>query len=255
MLNRTRLHSAWRSASGVGKPAALAFLALCWSGAAAGGDLNFSEFWPEINAYYPIDERSRLLFTAAATRAMEGALEDRVTTLQDGQFTINFDYTLAPVLRKDVPQAEWSKNRLLWTRLGFDYGTSFTSGSDAFRSYTGVVELTSRYPIGEDVWLHNRLRVDFRHINGEPSQRYRARVGAEGAAVAFEHPYSPYANVELLYDTRYDKWSRTTFKTGLETPLAEDWRVEPYIALQLNKPGEEVNRVLGFGLTLKYYFR
>jgi hypothetical protein len=143
---------------------------------------------------------------------------------------------------------------LLWTRLGFEYGTSASSGGDAYRSYTGIVELNSRLPIGEDLWLTSRLRADFRHVNGEPSQRYRIRGGMEWKTAAFDHPYSPYASVELLYDTRYGQWSRTTLKAGFETPIAADWRVEPYIALQLNKPADDINRVLGFGLTFKYYF-
>ena len=58
--------------------------------------------------------------------------------------------------------------------------------------------------------------------------------------MAFEHPIAPYASVETLYDTRYDKWSRVTLKAGLETPIGGDWRVEPYLALQLNKPDDEL---------------
>jgi hypothetical protein len=212
------------------------------------------EFWPEINAYVNLDERSRLLFAAAATRATEGTLDDGKLAFQKAQFTFNVDYTLAPRLRRDVPQAEWSKNRLLWTRLGFEYGSSGSSGSDAFRSYTGIAELNSRFPLDHDVWLTNRLRADFRHINGEPSQRYRIRLGAEWDTVAFDHPYAPYASVETLYDTRYDKWSRVTLKAGVETPIAADWRIEPYLALQLNRPDEVLSRVLGLGLTLKVYF-
>ena len=70
----------------------------------------------------------------------------------------------------------------------------------------------------------------------------------------FEHPIAPYASVETLYDTRYDKWSRVTLKAGLETPIGGAWRLEPYLALQLNKPDDELNRVLGLGLSLKVYF-
>ena len=64
----------------------------------------------------------------------------------------------------------------------------------------------------------------------------------------------PYASAEALYDTRYDKWSRLTLKAGMETPIGGDWRVEPYLALQLNRPDDELSRVLGFGLTFKVYF-
>jgi hypothetical protein len=212
------------------------------------------EFWPELAAYVSLDERSRLQMSAAGTRAAEASLEDGGLGFQNAQFTLNFDYTLAPVLRRDVPQSEWSKNRLLWARLGFEYGTSGSSGSDSFRSYTGIAELNSRYPLDNDVWLTGRLRADFRDINGEPSQRYRIRLGAEWDAVAFDHPYAPYASVETLYDTRYDKWSRVTLKVGVETPIAADWRVEPYLALQLNRPDESLNRVFGLGLTFKVYF-
>jgi hypothetical protein len=219
--------------------------------AAAGSDSTFYEFWPEINGYLNLGERSRLLFTAAGTRAMEGSQDSDDTVFQNAQFSVNLDYTFAPILRRDVPQSEWSKNRLLWARIGFEYGTS---GNSDFRSYTGIVELNSRYALPSNAWLTSRMRVDFRDINGTPSQRYRLRVGAEWDLAHENHPYTPYASMEVLYDTRYDKWSRTTLKTGVETPIADRWRIEPYLALQLNRPDDSLSRVLGLGLTLKHYF-
>lgn len=213
-----------------------------------------TEFWPEINAYVGLDERSRLLFTAAATRAMEGQWAPGAASTQDAQFTLNADYTLAPILRRDVPRAEWSKNRLLWARMGFEYGSSGSAGADSFRSYTGILELNSRYPTPSPLWVTGRLRVDLRDVNGEASQRYRVRVGTEWDTAVFEHPVAPYSSIEFVYDTRYDKWSRMTLKAGLETPIADDWRIEPYLALQFNKPGDELKHVLGLGLTFKVYF-
>ncbi len=213
-----------------------------------------TEFWPEINAYVGLGERSRMMLSAAGTRAMEGSVDNGILSVQDAQFTLNLDYTLAPILRRDVPQAEWSKNRLLWARLGYEYGTSTRSGADSYRSNTGIVELNARYPMAGTLWLTSRLRVDFRDIDGEASQRYRVRAGAEWDTAMFEHPIAPYASAEMLYDTRYDKWSRVTLKAGLETPLGGAWRLEPYLALQLNKPDDELSRVLGLGLSLKVYF-
>jgi hypothetical protein len=234
------------------RAAMLAALAL-WVTAATADDTR-REFWPEVDAYVGLDERSRLMFSAAGTRAMEGHVDhDSILSLQQAQFSVNFDYTLAPILRRDVPRSEWSKNRLLWARLGFEYGTSLGSGDD-FRSTTGIVELNTRLAVHGGAWLTNRLRADLREINGESSQRYRVRVGAEWAATAFDHPYEPYASVEALYDTRYDKWSRTTLKAGLETPIGGDWRVEPYLELRLNRPDDQLSRVLGLGLTFKVYF-
>ena len=233
---------------------ALAVAILASPLARAASDGTALEFWPEINAYKGLSERSRLLFTAAGTRAMESSAGQPGAALQDAQFSANIDYTLAPILRRDVPQAEWSKNRLLWARLGFEYGTSGTSAADSFRSYTGIVELNSRFPLQGTAWLTNRLRVDLRDINGENSQRYRVRLGAEWEERFDEHPFSPYASIEALYDTRYDKWSRLALKAGLETPIGGDWRVEPYLVLQLNRPQDELSRVLALGLTFKVYF-
>lgn len=213
-----------------------------------------TEFWPEFNAYLGLNERSRLLFTAAATRAMEGQWTPGKASTQDAQFTVNLDYTLAPILRRDVPKAEWSKNRLLWSRIGFEYGTSGSSGADAFRSYTGILELNSRYPTPSPLWVTGRLRADLREVNGDASQRYRVRLGGEWDTAVLEHPIAPYSSIEFVYDTRYDKWSRMTLKAGLETPIGGDWRVEPYLALQFNKPDDELQRVLGIGLTFKVYF-
>jgi len=213
-----------------------------------------TEFWPELNAYVRLNERSRLLFTAAATRAMEGQWTPGKAVTQDSQFTANLDYTLAPVLRRDVPEAEWSKNRLLWSRIGFEYGTSGPSGANDFRSYTGTLELNSRYPTPSALWVTGRLRVDLREVNGESSQRYRVRLGSEWDTTIREHPVAPYSSIEFVYDTRYDQWSRMTLKAGLETPIAEAWRVEPYLALQFNKPNDDISRVLGVGLTFKVYF-
>jgi hypothetical protein len=222
--------------------------------AAAAADSTAVEFWPEINAYAGLDERSRLMVSAAGTRAMEGAELGSTLALQNAQFTLNFDYTLAPVLRRDVPRAEWSKNRLLWARLGYEYGSSGSGGPDAYRSDTGIVELNGRYPGASSLWWTSRLRVDLRNINGEPSQRYRLRAGAEWDTQLAGHPVAPYASVEALYDTRYGQWSRLTLKAGLETPIADAWRIEPYLALQLNRPNDDISRVLGLGLTLKTYF-
>jgi hypothetical protein len=158
------------------------------------------------------------------------------------------------VLRSDVPEAEWSKNRLLWSRIGFEYGTSGPSGTNDFRSYTGTLELNSRYPTPSALWVTGRLRVDLREVNGESSQRYRVRLGSEWDTTIREHPVAPYSSIEFVYDTRYDQWSRMTLKAGLETPIAEAWRVEPYLALQFNKPNDDISRVLGLGLTFKVYF-
>ena len=41
---------------------------------------------------------------------------------------------------------------------------------------------------------------------------------------------------------------------GLDWAIGGDWRLEPYVVLQLNRPQDELSRVLALGLTFKVYF-
>ncbi len=233
---------------------ALALLGAVLPAAALADNSVSRQFWPEFDAYVRIDERRRLMFSAAATHAKDDDVVGGQRAFQDAQFTMNFDYTLQPIVRSGVPKAEWSKNRLLWARLGFEYGRSLGSSADAYRSYTGIAELHTRHPLEGTLWLTSRARVDLRDVDGEGSQRYRLRLGADWKAQAFEHAVEPYGSVEFVYDTRYSQWNRLALKAGLETPIAENWRLEPYLELQLNRPEDTLSRVLGLGLTLKRYF-
>ncbi|HRH90237.1 MAG TPA: hypothetical protein PLO41_25605 [Rubrivivax sp.] len=221
---------------------------------AARADSTERQFWPEFNAYIRIDDRRRLMLAAAATRARESDTDNGQRSIQDVQLTVNFDYTLPPLLQGDMPSAEWIAQRRLWTRLGFEYGRSVGSASSDFTSYTGIAELNARHALDASAWLTGRVRVDLRDINGEPSQRYRLRAGAEWSTSAFAHPIDPYGSIEFVYDTRYSQWSRLVLKAGLETPIATGWRLEPYVELQLNRPDDDLTRVLGLGLTLKAHF-
>ena len=214
-----------------------------------------TEFWPEINAYVGLDERSRLLFTAAATRAMEGQWTPgkavHAGRAVHGELRLHAGADPAPRRAR-------SRNGRRTACCGRAWASSTAppavGGADSFRSYTGILELNSRYPTPSTLWVTGRLRVDLRDVNGDASQRYRVRVGTEWDTVVLEHPVAPYSSLEFVYDTRYDKWSRITLKAGLETPIADDWRVEPYLALQFSKPGDDLKRVLGIGLTFKVYF-
>jgi hypothetical protein len=229
--------------------AGAATLALLLISPVARSDTHY-EIWPEIDAFYGINPRTRLLFTAASTRSQETASSG--TTPTEAQFSANFDYTLKPIERRDVPEAEWSKNRYLWTRIGYRYVTSLGE-ANPYNEHTALGELTVRVPLGADVWVADRTRVDLRNINGVQSQRYRARVTVEKEAKAWGHVITPYAQAELYYDTRYSKWSRVLYEAGIDFTITRAWRLEPYLALQVDTPNDSTTRTFAVGLILKYY--
>lgn len=224
---------------------------LTWGAPAHGATLN--ELWPELNLFQGLDTRSRIVLIAAATHDRQAAPEGRAPSFEDAQFSVNFDYTLAPRIRTDVPETEWSKNRYLWARIGYQYGTNFGFGDAAFRSRMGLAALNARFPLGGEIWLNNRLRVDLRDADGQTSQRYRVRTGLDVTSTVVGYPSTLWVDAEAMYDTRFDTLNRALFRAGVELALDSAWRLEPYLALQVDRLRTETARVAALGLTLKYY--
>ena len=89
-------------------------------------------------------------------------------------------------------------------------------------------------------------------VSGERSNRYRFRVGVETEYTVLGRKVVPYAHAEILYDTRFDAWSRQIYQVGVEIGLTESLRIEPSYAFQIDTetPPTHLDRV---GLSLKYY--
>jgi uncharacterized protein DUF2490 len=204
------------------------------------------EIVPEVNGYFKLSERARLFLLADVSHVSP----DDVT---NGELGIHFDYTLTPVLRPSLREAEWERNRYLWVRVGFRRLGSIDGRDDGFRESRLLLEATARFGLPHEVWLVNRLRLDLRDVDGTNSSRYRYRIGAEkefrtGGGTVFV----PYAQAEWFYDTRFNAWSRQRYQLGAEIELDKHWRIEPYYAYDKDKypSAEGLNRL---GLVLKYF--
>ncbi|MBK5106446.1 MAG: DUF2490 domain-containing protein [Burkholderiales bacterium] len=212
--------------------------------APAGANETQQEFVPELNAYIKLSERSRAYLQAGATgRLTQGT--------SDGEIGAYLDYTLKPIYRLELREANWERDRYLWVRAGYGLGGS-QEGLKDFNERRFVLEATGRMPLSNEVWLVHRGRVDLRSIDGESSQRYRYRLGIEREFNVKGVPLVPYAQAEAFYDTRFDALSRGLYQAGAEIELTKQWRIEPYYARQhdMRPASGSVNRL---GLVLKYY--
>lgn len=203
------------------------------------------EFVPEANAYVKLSDRTRLFLLGDVTRNLTAGTAE-------GEYGAHLDYTLKPVLRPELHEANWERNRYLWTRVGYVQLGSPDKGSSGPTERRGIVELTGRMPLPQEVWLVLRGRVDLRDLGGEHSQRYRYRLGIERELSVSGVVMVPYAQAEIFYDTRYDSWNRHLYQAGVEIELAKQWRIEPYLALQ-NDSRSSSGNVNRAGLVLKYY--
>ena len=241
--------SPWRAA------AAGAGVALACAALPARADTR-NEFWPELDLYVPLGERTRLFAAVAATRAEETQTTGQATQYQDVAAGVHLDVTLVPILRKDLAQADWQRNRYLWMRVGYRYGRSIGDAErdDRFREQRGIFEITGRTrPLMGDLEFIGRLRWDARDVNDRHSDRYRVRLAVEKSLRAGGRALVPFANAEAFYDTRFDAWNRQRYQAGAEVELDRHWRVEPSLVRQ-NDSRSQPARVNALAVAFKYFF-
>ena len=155
------------------------------------------ELWPEVDVYVPIDEKVRLFFLFAVTRAKE----TRENT--EGQFGAHIDFTV---------------NKRLVLRAGYRYGFSLVE-TDPFKEHRPILEQTYREQLPLNILLSDRNREDFRIVNGDFSFRYRNRLTLEREFLLGARSITPYGSIEVYYDSRFKVWNRNRLTAGVQIQL------------------------------------
>src|SRR6185369_11563170 len=109
------------------------------------------EVVPEFNAYFKLGDRARVFLLADISRVSPD-------DVSNGELGIHFDYTLMPILRPALRDAEWERNRYLWVRIGIRRLGSIVGRDDGFRESRLLLEATARFELAGEVWLVNRVR-------------------------------------------------------------------------------------------------
>lgn len=198
---------------------------------------------PELDVYVKLSDQTRLYLLGDLSIY-------RPDAPTDGELGAHLDLTLVPLLRSGLREADWARERYLWTRIGYTVSGAVNGQGPVERR--GILELTARAELPEQVWMVNRARLDVRDIGGAVSQRYRLRVGVEREFASGGVPSVPYAQAETFYDTRNGSWNRQLYQTGVEVELGKAWRYEVYVSRQVDSPAPSAN-VATLGLVLKYY--
>jgi hypothetical protein len=165
----------------------------------------------------------------------------------------HLDITFAPILRPRLRHADWERDRYLWLRIGYRLLGDLDHRESGFIEHRGVIQVTARVPLPWEVWLVNRGGVDLRDMNGEFSTRFRYQLGIEREITVGGVTLVPYAQAEVLYDTRFGAWNRQIYQAGVEIELTSHVRIEPYYARQEDQRSStaHLNRA---GLVLKLYW-
>ena len=222
-----------------------AFAALLLAGSARAADP--WEAWPEANLYRSLGPTTRLyLVSAFATAGKEATSR----TLDAAGY---LDLTLKPILMPALQKEDWRRKRYLWARVGYDHVFKGESGNPVTPENRGIVALHARAYLPAGVVFEGRARADLRWIGGDYSTRYRLRIEVNREFSVRDRAVTPYFQAETFYDTRYDGWARQLYQVGAEVQVTEHFRVEPYLARQLDDLPAD-SGLYAVGLVARWYY-
>lgn len=208
------------------------------------------EFWPEVNLYVKLNDKSRLLFLYSATR------RDDLKTYAEGLVGAHIDIYALPILRfrlREHPDA--SRDKFLLFRIGLLFSrTPSTATSASTNEYTIKLENDARFPLPWGILLTERNRADLQLAHGEFNPRYRNRVQIERSLLVRGFDVRPYASAEVFYDWQYDKFDRFRFAAGLETVISRFLVIDGYY-LRQNTTTSSPKVVNAVGLKVQIYVR
>jgi hypothetical protein len=205
-----------------------------------------AEWWPEVDAYVNLNERSRLFFLATVAR-------NRAEDLREGTLGAHADLFVKPFRRPwllSTPDAV--KRHYLSFRAGYRYSWDLNDVS-LYREHRVLLEETARYRPVRRFALVNRNRLDLRDINGEWSWRFRNRSRLERDIPLGSRVATPYFMAEFYYDSRYHAWNRQRYFAGIEWPIGASAILDSYYCRQ-DDSRSSVTHVNAFGLALNLYF-
>jgi hypothetical protein len=229
---------------------------------AAGLEQRVNEFWPELDAFVTLDERSRLFLLASFARGREYA---SATEASWGVHYDRFAFPLPDWWRQAVPMMDSGWN--LAFRVGYNRISALDGAGADENRLLGDVTLRS-VPLLWGLQLADRSRFELRDIDGSRSWRYRNRgriergfgpaelfgasLGAPLAALGVAG-ITPYAMLEWTWDSRVSAWNRRYQQYGVEVELRGRLGAELYVGIQ-DQARTASSRVVAVGtaLVLRY---
>ncbi len=150
---------------------------------------------------------------------------------------------------------DYRMNAQMSFRAGFNYRENPSTGSGTSDSIERryVFDFNYRWKVGESGQLTDRSRLDVRDIEADTSYRIRNRLQYEQEIKFSNSTVTPYANLEVYYDTRFSTVSRYRVRSGATAPFGRRLEADFYLGWQRDtQPQNE--KVVGIGFTLNCRF-
>lgn len=156
------------------------------------------EIWPEVDVYFPLNERFRLLVEAGSEKASEtrDSLEGQVGAYLDLFF------------RKRIT-----------LRAGYRHG--FSLDDKPFSEHRVTFDQTFHKPLPRAFVFSDRNRQELRWLSGDFSARFRNRARIEKTFRVGKKSLVPYGAAEVFYDSRFSTFNRFRATVGTELVFAK----------------------------------
>jgi hypothetical protein len=199
------------------------------------------EIWPEVDFFFPLNERFRLVVAAGSEKAGEtrDALEAQAGAYVDCFF-----------------------RERITLRAGYRYGFALDD-NDPFAEHRLVFDQTFHKPLARQFVFSDRNRQELRWVNGDFSLRFRNRAKIEKTLVLGKRSLVPYGSGELFYDSRFSTFNRFRLAAGTQFVFAkrETWlmnirrqRVLDFYYLWQADSRSQPRRLHAIGVTFEVHF-
>jgi hypothetical protein len=203
-----------------------------------------AEFLPEVDVYLKLNSTVRLRAQALNTREGGDPTQPAI-----GPYVELYTKPLVRLKEITAYDLDEAKARPLVLAAGYNY--IFPPGSPSTNRM--ILAATSHLPMKPGLLLSDRNRSDIDWSNGKFTWRYRNKLEIEKPLVIHSYHPSPYASVELYYESQYQKWSTTEIYVGCLFPIKKRFELDSYYEHQNNTGKSPNSQLHGIGLTLNLY--
>ena len=206
------------------------------------------QIWPEIEAYYRINEKFRLYSLISGTKSN--------SAYTDGTAGLYIDYFAAPWLRKGRNNTELNdtaRGYFLWFRMGYSYSTP--PAGDAKKTINIFeTEVDDNFHLPADIVMIARNRFDWRWVNGDFQPIYRPRLKFVRNLKTEYLTFNGYVWSEYFYYLNDPHQSRLRLAIGTEIKVLKCMDFETYYVYQFQNK-QYVGPLHAIGIQLDFYFK
>jgi hypothetical protein len=204
--------------------------AVAWEDAHAQRRGETTEFWPELEFDYRIDDDNSLSLSSLVRESTDSR------QLYRAEQEVVFNHTFAD-----------------WFSAGAGYHHGNSTNASPYEDDDALLTQALHVGLPADFKVDFRTREEFRWLLSGFSFRLRERAKVQRQIRIEDYSFTPFAYAEVFYGSRYDTISRYRLEAGVTLPAYRALSVQPYYMREVSYTGNNTIRdVVGLVLIASF---